>query len=164
MIHQATREVHIRGLTVSISLTLLVETYFPGYPDLVKLSSLSNDVHDAKPGFRLEYGRSPIRDFGICKGRIRGKSNAVQVWTYKYLDENTSITLTDPDNYYWIYFTTIDGKEIIFDCCNQSFGMVSLVDTSDCVKELPGKFCKALNEWVPTFLWNRGIKNAVHTY
>ncbi|KXN92009.1 hypothetical protein AN958_11069 [Leucoagaricus sp. SymC.cos] len=154
MYHQAVREVHIPELTVSICMTLLAEIYSSEFADMPGVNT--SGTQHVKPCFRLEYGRSPIRDFGICKGKIRGNTNAVQVWTYKDEKTQTSTTLTDPDKYYWIYFTTIRGEEIVPDCCSQSFGMLSLVNASHCVEKLPEQRRIALSARVPAFLWAPG--------
>lgn len=137
------RESDILEITVAISLLLLSEIYS------TRLSK-PRDSHDPdrarfsewepRSGYRLEFGHSPVSDFGICKGRIQGKTNRVQTWTYYHPKPNTRTTLLDPDNHYWMYFRTIKGEEIILDCCSSAYGMTACVDASPCLKTLPEVF------------------------
>jgi hypothetical protein len=92
------------------------------------------------PVFRLEYGKSPIADFGICKGKIQGKTNRLQVWSYYEPRTNSRVGIHDPNEYYWIYFKTIHGDDITLDCCSYSFGMETCVDASECLRSLAPRF------------------------
>lgn len=155
--NQVIRETFTFELTVSISLILLSEIYSTY---LVRKKDISNiideeddeyeairrylypetelsDPWEARTCFRLEYGRSPISDFGICKGRIVGKSNRLQTYTYYDPKANTRTMVHDPDNHYWLYFRTIKGEEITLDCTSYSFGMEACVDASHCLEKLP---------------------------
>jgi len=95
---------------------------------------------ERRPCYRMEYGHSPVSDFGICRGRIQGKENRLQTWTYYEPKSNTRITVGDPNNHYWLYFRTIKGEEIILDCCSFSYGMETCVDASHCLKKFPEVF------------------------
>ncbi|KAF9446355.1 hypothetical protein P691DRAFT_733474 [Macrolepiota fuliginosa MF-IS2] len=134
----ALRETFILEITVTISLLLLSEVYSTHLSRGTSEGGPKTWKH--RPCFRLEYGHSPVSDFGICKGRIRGKTNRVQTWTYYEPKTNTRTTVLDPDNHYWLYFRTIKGEEIILDCCSYSYGMETCVDASGCIKCLPSMF------------------------
>lgn len=137
------RETDILEITVAVSLLLLSEIYSTRMskprnaddPDSGRISEW-----EPRSGYRLEFGHSPVSDFGICKGRIQGKANRVQTWTYYHPKTNTRTTILDPDNHYWMYFRTIKGEEIILDCCSSAFGMTTCVDASHCLKKLPEVF------------------------
>ncbi|KXN84663.1 hypothetical protein AN958_12041 [Leucoagaricus sp. SymC.cos] len=143
--YQTLREVAIPQLTAAICMTLLAEIYSSEYPILV-----DTEV-GPKPCFRLEYGQSPISDFGICKGKIRSRRNCLQVWTYHDTRSEIRSTLTDPDNYYWIYFKTIRGDTILLDCCSYSFGMECFVDAGPYINRLPAYVRSVESARVPAF-------------
>jgi len=140
---QIIRESYILEITVAMALILLSEIYS------TRLTREPPEPGKVGPGvtswqprmcFRLEHGHSPVSDFGICRGRIRGKGNRVQTWTYYDPKNNTRTTVLDPDNHYWLYFRTISGEEVILDCCSYSYGMHTCVDASETIRQLPGLF------------------------
>ncbi|KAJ3574393.1 hypothetical protein NP233_g1794 [Leucocoprinus birnbaumii] len=164
--YQAIREVHIPELTAAICMTLLAEIYSSDFArnmddmfggDVTpQLANEKKDKYDQKkPCFRLEYGKRPISDFGICRGSIRGTENAVQVWDYYDPRTGKVTTLTDPDNYYWLYFKTLTGEELTLDCCSYSFGMEAFVDASSCVHKLPEHMRVTLSARCPAFFRTR---------
>lgn len=136
------RETDILEVTVAVSLLLLSEVYSTHMSKPPRSDGLGPDEPkwEPRPCYRLEYGHSPVSDFGICKGRIQGKTNRVQTWTYYHPKTSTRTTLLDPDNHYWLYFRTIKGEEIVLDCCSAAYGMGTCVDASGCIKNLPDMF------------------------
>ncbi|KXN84659.1 hypothetical protein AN958_12037 [Leucoagaricus sp. SymC.cos] len=95
--------------------------------------------------------KNPIYDFGTCKEKIQGKTHRVQVWTYHDSKTNTDHTLKDPDNHYWIHFTTITGEKITFGCSSSSFGMEVFVDAEPLVLKM-GCTHFSLSNQLPTIL------------
>lgn len=151
--YQTIREVWIPELTLAISMTLLAEIYSSDYaqPMEMPVRNAISLPNDPKPCFRLEYGRSPISDFGICRGKIRSKKNCVQVWTYYDPRNRTRTTLADPDNYFWLYFKTIRGEMITLDCCSYSFGMECFIDAGSYIAKLPEHVRAIESARVPAF-------------
>lgn len=143
------RERNVCQLVIATCLALLAEIYstyhvlIPGTPGLFTQSG--------RPCFRLEYGRSPIADFGICKGKVKGRTNRLQTWTYYDPSTDTRTMPLDPDNYYWIYFRTVNGEELILDCCGYSLGMEGCVDASACLTNLPPTMCVPGSTQVPAY-------------
>ena len=132
------RENSIFEITVAISLLILSEIYST---HMVKSSGYSEGpCWESRGCFRLEYGHSPVSDFGICRGRIQGKANRVQTWTYYNPKTSSQTTVLDPNKHYWLYFRTIKSEELVLDCCSFSYGMEGCVDASLCLKKLPSGF------------------------
>ena len=145
------RENYIFEVTVAISLLLLSE-----------ICSTHMARSSGKPGgpcweprecFRLEYGHSPVSDFGICRGRIQGKANRVQTWTYYNPKAASRTTVLDPNQHYWLYFRTIKGEELILDCCACPYGMEGCVDASPCLKKLPSQFRDCGSARTPAYFY-----------
>ncbi|KXN84660.1 hypothetical protein AN958_12040 [Leucoagaricus sp. SymC.cos] len=134
MFLHVTRETSIFEVTVAISLTILSEiysTYMAKNPD-----GTGGPNWAPRGCFRLEYGHSPVSDFGICRGRIQGQASRVQTWTYYEPKSNTRTTILDPDLHFWLYFRTIKGEELFLDCCSFPYGMEASVDASPCLRKL----------------------------
>ncbi|XP_006457005.1 hypothetical protein AGABI2DRAFT_188756 [Agaricus bisporus var. bisporus H97] len=136
------RETDILEITVAVSLLLLSEVYSTRLSKPRSTDDSGKPISEWEPrsGYRLEFGRSPVSDFGICKGRIQGKANRVQTWTYYHPQPNTRTTVLDSDNHYWMYFRTIKGEEITLDCCSFAYGMTGCVDASPCLTALSEVF------------------------
>ncbi|KAJ3574390.1 hypothetical protein NP233_g1796 [Leucocoprinus birnbaumii] len=132
------RESNTFEVTIATSLVLLSELYSTYMSKSVDESG--NTTWEPRERFRLEYGQSPVSDFGICRGRIEGKANRVQTWTYYQPKTNSRTTILNPDNHYWLYFRTIKGEELILDCCTFPFGMEGCVDASPCLQQLASMF------------------------
>jgi hypothetical protein len=137
MFLHAIRESHIFEVTIAVSLILLSEVY----STYMAKSPKDPDVSWERRGcFRLEYGHSPVSDFGICRGRIEGKASRLQTWTYYESKVNTRTDVLDPNNHYWLYFRTIKGEELFLDCCSFPYGMEGCVDATPCLKDLSSLF------------------------
>ncbi|KAF5345217.1 hypothetical protein D9756_011553 [Leucocoprinus leucothites] len=132
------RENHILEVTVAVSLLLLSEVYSAHMAK--SFDSSGNPTWEPRECFRLEYGHSPVSDFGICRGRIQGKANGVQTWTYYNPKSSSRTTVLDPDNHFWLYFRTIKGEELVLDCCTFPYGMEGCVDASTCLRNLSSIF------------------------
>lgn len=85
---------------------------------------------------RLQYHSSPISDFGIAKGRAEVKNQ--DKLAYFNLNDNTFEKGQDPDDHYWLYFTTITGEEFTLDCGMFTFNFCIVIPTDTyCQKILP---------------------------
>lgn len=71
---------------------------------------------------RLRYGTSPIADFGIVAGSLKIRTSHDKLG-YLSLSDGSLIRGQDPEQHYWIYFTTVRGEDIILDCAAYTFNM-----------------------------------------
>ncbi|KAF6748501.1 hypothetical protein DFP72DRAFT_820078 [Ephemerocybe angulata] len=99
---------------LAILLSILVEVYSTTHVP-------ASDAHDGKAQrrVRLKYRGSPISDFGIAKGSVVNVSAENRFVYYTIDPAGGTGTFTkgmDPDDHYWIYFTTTTGEEITLDC------------------------------------------------
>ena len=77
---------------------------------------------------RLQYRTAPIADFGIAKGSVcvqpcdrLGYMRASNMsWSFRQ----------DPNEHYWLYFTTLRGEEVILDLGMYSFNLCTMVLTA----------------------------------
>ncbi|KAF9454475.1 hypothetical protein P691DRAFT_656267 [Macrolepiota fuliginosa MF-IS2] len=149
LFHHCGREHSVYKIIIATTLALLAEVYSTYH---VLTSEPPFVIEGNRPRFRLEYGKSPIADFGICKGKVRGKTHRVQTWTYYDPATETRTTPLDPENHYWIYFKALSGEELVLDCCSYSFGMEATVDASPCLETLPPMMCIPGSSRVPAYL------------
>ena len=78
--------------------------------------------------YRLKYRSSPIADFGICRGSARVTSEDRLL--FYSMKEKKFINFQDPNDHYWLYFTTVKGEEITLDCAMYPFNMVLMVPSA----------------------------------
>ncbi|KJA21077.1 hypothetical protein HYPSUDRAFT_55724 [Hypholoma sublateritium FD-334 SS-4] len=85
-----------------------------------------------KRRIRLSYNGSPISDFGIIHGSMAICPE--DRLTYYNTDTQTFRMGQSSNNHYWIYFTTLSGKERWLDCNAYNFNFCSMVDAENCSK------------------------------
>ncbi|KAF6742215.1 hypothetical protein DFP72DRAFT_1022843 [Ephemerocybe angulata] len=87
---------------------------------------------------RFKYHGSPIADFGIAKGSVNvGPRSRFVYYTVDSAGGIGSVTRgMDPDDHYWIYFTTTTGEDIILDCGILAFNLPYIVRVQPY-----GRFC-----------------------
>ncbi|THH30675.1 hypothetical protein EUX98_g3529 [Antrodiella citrinella] len=79
------------------------------------------------PRLRLKYRSSPIADFGICHGAVSvAPSDRLLFYS---LGRQKIVDGQDPDNHYWLYFTSLKGEEVYLDCCMHPFNLAQLIRT-----------------------------------
>ncbi|KAJ6584016.1 hypothetical protein DFH09DRAFT_1144050 [Mycena vulgaris] len=100
------REGYSLPIAISICLALLAEMY----------NTTAVDSTNGQPErrTRLTYKSSPIADFGVVAGSVDVKSQ--DKLAYFSLSDMSFVRGQDPDDHYWIYFTTIRGENILLDC------------------------------------------------
>lgn len=132
--------VTLTAVCLSILDTIYTTTWTPG-----------SDAHR----IRLQYKSSPIADFGIVSGTTDVKiQDKLAYWN---LTDEVFWKGQDPDDHYWLYFTTIRGEDIFLDSSMYTFNMRLMVD---------GKPYTAANpvlptmDWVPSFFVDREISRA----
>ncbi|KAF7298780.1 MYND-type domain-containing protein [Mycena indigotica] len=139
------REGHVLPILMATSLALLSEIY---------TTPTSNEKKSLRA--RLAYRSSPIADFGIASGAA--KVTAPDRLAYRDKSTNPSFAGIrygqDPNDHYWLYFTTIRGETVTLDCGMYTFNMCQMVSTkpysthSMLPPELP---------WVPAFFRERDM-------
>jgi hypothetical protein len=106
------REGYVLPIITAVCLALLTEMY---------TATPNGDQHRA----RLMYRSSPINDFGIAKGRAHVASQGR--FGYMQLNERRMFKGQDPDDHYWIYFTTLKGDDVVLDCAMFTFNVFTSV-------------------------------------
>jgi hypothetical protein len=102
------REGYVLPIITAVCLALLTEMY---------TATPNGDQRRA----RLRYRSSPIKDFGIAKGRAHVTNQ--DRFGYMHLNERRIFKGQDPDDHYWIYFTTLKGEDVVLDCAMFTFNM-----------------------------------------
>ncbi|KAJ7159159.1 hypothetical protein C8R43DRAFT_994937 [Mycena crocata] len=114
------REGYTLAVTTSICLALLAEMY-----TTTAVSAADSPNGEPERRTRLTYKSSPIADFGVVAGSVDVKSQ--DKLAYLSLSNMSFTRGQDPDDHYWIYFTTIRGEEILLDCAMFTFNMCLLI-------------------------------------
>lgn len=92
---------------------------------------LFDELYTAKK-FRLKYRSSPVSDMGLCRGKFRVTSQDQLAYV---LPDGTVKRGQDPDNHWWMYFTTARGEELILDFGVYTWNLANLVRTEPYVRE-----------------------------
>jgi hypothetical protein len=106
------REGYVLPIITAVCLVLLTEMY---------ATTPNGDQRRA----RLQYRSSPINDFGIAKGSVLVKNQ--DKFGYMLFNERRIFKGQDPDDHYWIYFTTLNGEDVFLDCAMFTFNMFTSV-------------------------------------
>lgn len=96
--------------------------------------ALVSDIYTTTSGggspqarLRLKYRTSPIADFGICRGSVlvppQDRLMFFSMQQGKYTD------CQDPDEHYWLYFSTLKGEELFLDFALFPFNFTQCVKT-----------------------------------
>jgi hypothetical protein len=109
-----------RVVTEGMVLPILTATCFALLTEMYTNPSGENDYRP-----RLNYRSSPITDFGIAAGSARVHDQ--DRLAYYQPSEKNFRRGQDPDEHYWLYFTTIRGENIILDCAMFTFNMCLVV-------------------------------------
>ncbi|KAJ7617523.1 hypothetical protein DFH06DRAFT_1107534 [Mycena polygramma] len=109
-------------VAMSICLALLAEMY-----TTTAVSAADDPDGHTRKRIRLTYKSSPIADFGVVAGSAEVSNTDKLV--YLKLSDMSFIRGQDPNDHYWIYFTTVRGETILLDCAMYTFNMCVMVDT-----------------------------------
>ncbi|KAH7925594.1 hypothetical protein BV22DRAFT_1064670 [Leucogyrophana mollusca] len=110
------REGYLLPILTSVCLGLLAEMY-----------TTTSGSGSKERRTRLRYNSQPIADFGIACGSARVTSQ--DRFAYYYLCDETLVKGQDPDDHYWLYFTTVRGQEFTLDCGMFTFNMCYMLVT-----------------------------------
>ncbi len=104
---------------------------------------------------RLQYHKSPIADIGIAKGTCT-RVTAQDHLAYYNVNTNEFFMGQDPTDHYWIYLTTLSGKEYFLDCGMFTFNFSMMVDASNHTK-----YGFPPVEYVPAFFYGRELEKSL---
>lgn len=108
------REGYALSVLTSICLAVLSEMY-----------STTSAKDSKERRIRFKYRSSPIVDFGIAKGSA--EVTPIDKLAYLRLSTGEIAHGQDPDDHYWMYFTTSKGEEIEIDFAMYTFNMCMMV-------------------------------------
>ncbi|KAJ7078545.1 hypothetical protein B0H15DRAFT_924770 [Mycena belliarum] len=121
LLRRIVREGYTLAVATSICLALLAEMYTTTF-----VSAADSPHGEIERRSRLTYKSSPIADFGVVAGSADVKNQ--DKLAYFSLSDMSFFRGQDPDDHYWIYFTTIRGEEILLDCAMFTFNMCIMVN------------------------------------
>ncbi|KAJ7464823.1 hypothetical protein B0H11DRAFT_1734080 [Mycena galericulata] len=145
LLRRIVREGYTLPVVTSICLALLAEMY-----TTTAVSAAASPDGKLQRRTRLTYKSSPIADFGVAAGSADVKNQ--DKLAYFKISENLFVRGQDPDDHYWIYFTTIRGEDILLDCAMFTFNMCLLVNARPYLPRALGGL-----EFVPAFFRERTI-------
>jgi hypothetical protein len=127
-------------INLAVCIGLLAEMYTTDYGPGVK-----SHRHQHPNRVRLKYKSSPITDFGIASGWADVKpQDRLAFWDV----EGDLITIDqDPNNHYWIYFTTLRDETLYLDCGMFTFDLCNVIGTEPYVPP----HVSHLFPWAPAF-------------
>ncbi|KAF7298781.1 MYND-type domain-containing protein [Mycena indigotica] len=116
LFRRISREGQVLPILMAICLTLLTEIY---------TTTAGPGSGDSGPRrrLRLAYKSSPIADFGIVSGAADVK-NQDKLAYWDVADPDMPLFKgQDPNDHYWLYFTTTRGETVTIDCAMFTFNM-----------------------------------------
>ncbi|EKM49615.1 uncharacterized protein PHACADRAFT_106338, partial [Phanerochaete carnosa HHB-10118-sp] len=142
MMQRIMREGHLLPILTALCVSLLGEMY--------TTTSVygSNLVRK-----RLQYRTSPIADFGIARGSVYVHESDRLV--YKRRSNGTYVLGQDPEEHFWLYFTTIRGEEVILDVGMFTFNFCTVVKSE---QYTPPAWKDLVIDITPAFFINREIR------
>src|SRR5882724_10177874 len=118
------REGYVLPILTMLSFGLLAEIY-----------TTTSSTKSVRPRVRLRYLSQPIADFGICRGRV--SVDASDVLGYAYTKSRKFTHGQDPDDHYWLYFTSVRGEEVLLDLALFTFNFTNMVQTAPYLPACP---------------------------
>lgn len=112
------REGYVLPIVTAVCIALLAEMY-------TTTSGPSQTGDGKQRRARLRYLSSPIADFGVAVGSARVTDQDKLSY---FLSDGTLVRGQDPEQHYWIYFTTLRGEEITLDCAMFTLNMCIMVN------------------------------------
>lgn len=94
---------------------------------LSEIYTTTSAAGSSKTRIRLKYRSSPIADFGICRGSVRvDPSDRLLFYS---LGRKQIIDGQNPDDHYWLYFTSLKGEEVYLDFSMHPFNFTHVLQT-----------------------------------
>lgn len=142
LVRRIGREGHLLPSLTAICIALLGELY-----------TATSSAGSPQVRKRLQYRTSPISDFGIAKGSVLVPE--CDRLLYQKLSDGSYVTGQDPDEHYWLYFTTIRGEEVILDLGMYTFNMCIMIAIAP--YQVPG-ISELLGNTVPGYFVHRELR------
>ncbi|KIJ64408.1 hypothetical protein HYDPIDRAFT_89936 [Hydnomerulius pinastri MD-312] len=139
------REGNLLVKLIAICLSILAEFY-----------TTTSGAAKKETRFRLRQSSSPISDFGIACGPTRVTSQ--DKLAYYFLNEDKIIRGQDPDDHYWIYFTTARGQEFTLECGMFTFNMCYMIQTDPYLPQGAPIWSSAAMPFAPAFFRDRVLQ------
>jgi len=140
------REGYALQIAMSVCLALVRAVYTTTFDKDVAVNERSS-----KKRVRIRYNSTPIADFGVCVGSADVKNQDKLAY---WLLDGDILAGQDPNEHYWVYFTTTKGEEITVDFSMFTFNMCLMVQT---LGYLPPQLAMAL-PFAPVFYRDREIR------
>jgi hypothetical protein len=148
------REGNVLQILTAVCLALVAEIY-------TTTSGTNTGATKAQQSrrVRLRFHSSPIADFGLCIGSAA--VTAQDKLAYVFLDPDADLNAPlnyvkgqDPDEHYWLYFTTAHGEDVTLDCSMFTFNMCTMIQTQSYCPHYGSDFSQ-LCDWSPAYLRDR---------
>ncbi|KAF8956506.1 hypothetical protein BDZ97DRAFT_1851217 [Flammula alnicola] len=125
--HKLLRRITTEGLLLPIMLSSTIALVSEMYTT-TSIPAASGDQSTGKRRIRLSHGRWPIADFGLVQGTVRVAP--ADRLAYYSMYEHAFLMGQDPNEHYWIYFTTLSGDEYFLDCGMMTFNCCTMIDST----------------------------------
>ncbi|KAF8515639.1 hypothetical protein JB92DRAFT_3154498 [Gautieria morchelliformis] len=116
LMRRIAREGNVLPTVMSVCLGLMLGMY----------STTTEDGAEEEHRIRLRYRSSPVSDFGIVAGSARVTPEDQLAYVFR---DKSVIKGQDPQDHYWIYFTTHKGEEVLLESNMFTFNMCVVVQT-----------------------------------
>lgn len=94
---------------------------------VAELYTTTSSARSREKRVRMRYNSAPLSDFGICVGSVNIRpQDKLAYW----LPDGELFKGQDPTEHYWMYFTTVQGEEVILDCSLFSLNLRTMVPTN----------------------------------
>ena len=142
LMYRIMREGYVLPCLTSIALAILAEVY-----------TTTTGAGSKERRIRFRYRSSPIADFGIARGSAMVTSE--DRLAYMRMSDGSIEHGQDPDDHYWLYFTTIRGEEVVLDFAMFTFNMCMMTPTKPYLP--PSESARV--PYAPAFFGDRGMRN-----
>nr|GAT49311.1 predicted protein [Mycena chlorophos] len=156
--HRIKREGHVLPILTGLSLALLSQIYTTplavgrcrpiGCGRARERWARGGEHGSGKRRVRLAYRSSPIADFGIASGSATVQPQDQLANLDAAAPADRFFPGQDPDEHYWLYFTTIRGETVTLDCAMFTFNFCFMVGAWPYTNA-------AAQQWVPAFFRER---------
>ncbi|KAK7685212.1 hypothetical protein QCA50_011575 [Cerrena zonata] len=133
---------YLLPILTAVATSILAEMY-------TTTSTPAGEATSSGRSIRLTYNSMPISDFGIAAGSV--DIHDQDCLAFCKTSDSTISKSQDPDDHYWIYFTTVSGEEVILDFGLFPFNECQVVNTDAYL--FPGmSTSQAKLGWCPAYI------------
>ncbi|KIP08968.1 hypothetical protein PHLGIDRAFT_355206 [Phlebiopsis gigantea 11061_1 CR5-6] len=141
LMYRIMREGYVLPSLTAIALAILAEVY-----------TTTTGAGSTARRIRFRYWSSPIADFGIARGSALVKPEGRLA--YMKMSDKSIVRGQDPDDHYWMYFTTIREEEVVLDFAMFTFNMCMMIPTKMYVSPTENM----LAQYAPAFFGDRSMR------